>query len=353
VNCRSKCVQQRTYYSTFEKISIAHNDNKEREGERESRSVKMSKDDAMKAPFVSGMDKLAESQTVCLRQLTQFAEIFLPYEQQNKYMLSEVPSGVKAATSIDDPNAWHPTGTELRAQPKIYFGYEMSDFFTRCCYSAMKISNLRPFEFNFIPAYKEAELNSAGWANVRENMDVDGSGEGLRLKRPFKCGGCCGDPHVLYIRSANNETIGESWENFEPYGEKCNDACCKCTHYHDVYEKGTTNSIFSIQVGTCCCGPHNNCCGATCCQDNMVFDILKDGKVVANIQKIYGKETEGCLGAFCRMTNDFSNYIITFPPETSVKQKQLIMGAVMQIEYLYFSPNERDHDHNSGGYSGN
>ena len=42
-----------------------------------------------------------------------------------------------------------------------------------------------------------------------------------------------GDPHVLYIRSANNETIGESWENFEPYGEKCNDACCKCKLHHN------------------------------------------------------------------------------------------------------------------------
>lgn len=119
-------------------------------------------DETMKAPFISGMSKLEETQTVVLRQLTQYAEFFLPYEQQNKYMLTEVPSGVRAATSVHDPDAWHPTGQELRDQPSFLFGYEMSGFCTRCLYRFLKCANQRPFEFNFVPSYKMQELDAAG-----------------------------------------------------------------------------------------------------------------------------------------------------------------------------------------------
>ena len=114
---------------------------------------------------------------------------------------------------------------------------------------------------------------------------------------------------------------------------------CQCTHYHDVFAKGSEEPVYQIVVGKACCGAHNNCCGATCFKESMIFDVLdKDGKRVATIEKIFAREEEGCLGGVCRALHDFSNYVVSFPPGASLEEKQLLLGALTQVEYLYFVP---------------
>merc|ERR1711920_1114664 len=297
--------------------------------------------DPMEAPLIaSGMDRLAKSDTIAIRQLTQYAEAFLPFDQQNKYVFSEVPQDVRAATSQEDSKAWHPTGNELRRQPAFFLAYEQSDFWTRCLYMCIGCANQRPFDMNFITTDKVKDLNAAGWSNVQKNRDIKSDGDGFRLQRPFKCGGICNEPFELSVLNGDGKPLGAVRENFAPYGEKCHAQCCECTNYHDLFmEKGGMEKpLYTLVVNRACCGPHNNCCGATCLKENMIFPILNgEGETVAHIQKLYAKEDEGCLGAFCRMSSKFSNYIVSFPSGSSQEEKQLIMGGLMQIEYVFFT----------------
>jgi len=303
----------------------------------------------MRAPLVRSMDRLDEGDTFVFRQLTQYAELFLPYDQQNKYVLSSAPNNVKAATSQQDKNMYTPTGGELRALSPMFLAYEMSGFMLRCLFGCIGAKNLRPFDMNFINSGKVEKLDAEGWKNVRENKDVlgDDDDDGFRLYRPCKCGGICCEPFVTFVRSAKNEEVGFVRENYTPYGEKCHEQCCKCTHYHDVFVKGGGKETpkYTLVVGEQCFGPHNNCCGATCCKESQIFDILDaKGKQVATVQKVFAKEDTGCMGGVCRMCHDFSNYVITMPPGASLEDKQALLGALVQIEYLYFSPKDNDND---------
>lgn len=301
-------------------------------------------DAEMNAPLVKSMDRLEEGETFVFRQLTQYAELFLPYDQQNKYMLSAAPEGVKAASSQHDGAMWKPTGAELRGTSPIFLAYEMSNFMQRCLFGCLGAKNLRPFDMNFVNSQMAMKLDAEGWRNIKENKDVLEDDDGFRISRPCKCGGCCLEPFVTFVRSAQNNDVGFVRENFEPYSEKCFLATCKCTHVHDVFVKSKTPT-YQLVVNGACCGAHNNCCGATCFKEAMIFDILDtNGKVVGHVQKSFAREDTGCYGGVCRACHDFSNYIVTMPQNASVEEKQALLGALVQIEYLYFSPKDNDND---------
>merc|ERR1712023_434329 len=237
-------------------------------------------DAEMNAPLVKSMDRLEEGETFVFRQLTQYAELFLPYDQQNKYMLSAAPEGVKAASSQHDGAMWKPTGAELRGTSPIFLAYEMSSFMQRCLFGCLGAKNLRPFDMNFVNSQMAMKLDAEGWRNIKENKDVLEDDDGFRISRPCKCGGCCLEPFVTFVRSAQNNDVGFVRENFEPYSEKCFLATCKCTHVHDVFVKSKTPT-YQLVVNGACCGAHNNCCGATCFKEAMIFDILDtNGKVL-------------------------------------------------------------------------
>jgi hypothetical protein len=52
--------------------------------------------------------------------------------------------------------------------------------------------------------------------------------------------------------------------------------CPQCTFRTQVIDEssGAPQHKFTLQTGMCCCGRVNNCCGATCCKNDMVIDIL-------------------------------------------------------------------------------
>lgn len=300
-----------------------------------------------KAPLIPAMERLQASDTVVFRQLTQYAEAFLPITQQNKYVVSAAPEGVRARTGHSE-RGWSPTGTDLRSLGAFLFGYEMSALWERCLLTICGGANLRAMSMNFIPAEEVEKLNATGWQNMNKNADVLGE-QGMRLDRPCLPGGCCGVPFRIFVSSGGGDELGVVRENFSPYSEKCFACVCQCTHYHDVFAKGSEEPVYQIVVGKACCGAHNNCCGATCFKESMIFDVLdKDGKKVATIEKIFAREEEGCLGGVCRALHDFSNYVVSFPPGASLEEKQLLLGALTQVEYLYFVPEGGD----SGGGGG-
>ena len=83
-------------------------------------------------------------------------------------------------------------------------------------------------------------------------------------------------------------------------------SCCCFTYYTKVLEQGPTGlqHRYTIRAGTACCGRVNNCCGATCCKNNLIMDVLDaEGKLVSTIQKTYAPS--GNAGACCRMLFEF------------------------------------------------
>jgi hypothetical protein len=142
-------------------------------------------------------------------------------------------------------------------------------------------------------------------------------------------------------------------ENFTSYCEKCFECCCKCTFYHDVEKwNGTTGSsnmnedgeagdfekLYQVRANLCFCGRVNNCCGATCCKNDAVFDILNNhGEVVAHLQKTYAADAaDAGANACCRMTFEFSNYLMSFPNDSTAHDRMLLITAMFQLEYAFF-----------------
>jgi len=308
-------------------------------------------DDSMKPPKVSAMDKLGAVDTVICRQMTQYFGAITDFQQQNKYEFAIPPENVRAASELAGADVWNPTGGQLRDAPSLFLGYEISSLCTRVLFKYLNCSFKRPLQFNFIPWLAKGELDAQGMGNILQNKDIQDA-DSFKLVRPFKCGGCCCDPYQLTVHDPDGSSVGKVMENFQPYGEKCNHACCKCTFYHDMFEQESTGfssePIYTLRVNECCCGRVNNCCGASCCKTNMIFDILdRNGEIVANIQKTFAKEETGCCGATCRMCSSFSNYIVSFPKGSTLSQKKLILGALMQMEYLYFTPRDKEEDNNA------
>merc|ERR1712054_52968 len=167
-------------------------------------------------------------------------------------MLSVAPEGVRAAASQMDEKMWKPTGRELRETSPVFLAYEMSSFMQRCLFGCLGVKNLRPFDMNFINSEIAMKLDEAGWKNIKENKDVldTNDDDGFRISRPCKCGGCCLEPFITFVRSANNDNVSLVRENYEPYGEKCFAAMCKCTHVHDIMVRSSETPTYQLVVNT-------------------------------------------------------------------------------------------------------
>ena len=54
---------------------------------------------------------------------------------------------------------------------------------------------------------------------------------------------------------------------------RCWAFCCLCTSYARV-QGPAGDHRYTLRVNTACCGPANNCFGATPCRNDAVFDVL-------------------------------------------------------------------------------
>ena len=131
-------------------------------------------------------------------------------------------------------------------------------------------------------------------------------------------------------------------ENFDNYCLRCCQLMCLCTAFHDVQVlegNSTFTSKYTIKANLCCYGRVNNCCGATCCKNDAVFDILDlDGNVAATIQKTYGPGS----GACCRCCYMYNNYVMKFPASSTATERALLMVALFQLDYHLFEKKGND-----------
>ena len=201
-----------------------------------------------------------------VRQVAQKLEsvaqtLGLPYEAKNQYKLSLLPSGRQVAKSPGDKARWIPSAEDLLKLDSFLFVKEESSFITRFVLALCGCLNLRPLKLHF---------------------SVDpASGDAYLVNRDFKMGGGCCCPLIMDMfevsgteQQPSRVRIGRVRENFDNYCQRCAQACCSCTVYHDI-ERSLDGSeefetAYQLRATMCCCGRVNNCCGGTCCKNDMV-----------------------------------------------------------------------------------
>jgi len=279
--------------------------------------------------------QLQEAKGIVCRQRTQKLEAIaeslgLPFESKNEYSLSILPQDKGATNDPSDPARWQPTGEQLESLDKFIFAMEESTLWDRLWTSCCGCKNLRKLQMHFA-------VNKA-------------TGDVYLIERDMKLGGCCGCPLQMDLYSMNENKkvrIGRVKENFVPYFSKCLTNLCSCTYYHDVEKYIGGNDAdaddysfeksYAIRTSLCCCGRVNNFCGATCCKNDLVIDVLdKNDHVVAHIQKTYAPSETGGCGAFCRAFCEYSNYILEFPANSDADDRMLLITAMFQVEYHLF-----------------
>lgn len=280
----------------------------------------------------SAFARLGATPTIAVRQETQAGEVALQalgldIEFKNMYKIGAAPAGARAKADPDDAGGWAPTSDELTSMAEMMYVKEESSCIIRCLATICGVSNLRPLKLHFT-------VNPEGHAFIAE--------------RPFKCGGGCCSPLVMHMFTATpdgslSRPIGRVTEDFSPYCGKCMEACCSYTYYTDI-ETVTSHSPltfakrFTVVQNMACCGRHSNFCGGTCFKNDGVFDIIdsKTGQVAGSLQKTYAPGGSGCESAWCRCCHMFSNYVLTFPAESTPEERALLLLAVFDTDYKHF-----------------
>ncbi|CAM9382492.1 unnamed protein product [Chrysoparadoxa australica] len=271
-----------------------------------------------------------------VRQRTQKGEaaaqtLGIPYEAKNIYDISILPSNTQVKTHPHDAQGWAPTGEELQALESIMTTYEESSLCTRLLLACCGCLNLRPLTLN---------------------IRVTEGGQAYLIKRPFKCGGwiCCPLEMNVFGGGDAPQQIGRIREDFDNYCGKCFEACCTCTYYHKVEQRGVilmtcSHALMSsLPPSLSSCGRTNNFCAATCLKRDGVFDILDmNDQVVAHMQRTYAPDNTTC-GAFCRCCYMFQNYMISFPGGISANERALLLASIFQIDYQLFEKTGGDNN---------
>lgn len=235
--------------------------------------------------------------------------------------VAALPHGkVPAETKTREETYWYPTAEDLKSLDEIMFIQEESSLINRVFMTCIGCLNLRPLKLHF----------------MERGSDV------LVAERPYRIGGCCGYPLEMTIRKGDT-MIGKVIENFEPYGSKCYECCCLCTAYTSVQMEGKSEYTFTLRRSNCCCGRVNNCCGASCCSETLIIDVLDStGKMVGVITRYYapGENCEAC----CRAGYGFVNFALKFPTDATADERLMLLSAMMAQEYQF----SRDGGDNSG-----
>jgi hypothetical protein len=289
----------------------------------------MSKSIDVSVEYAAVPQRMSEINGLVVRQKTQKSEalaqaIGLPFEAANKYRISALPPNKVVKNAPDDPDGWEPTQEELEQLDGFLFAHEESHCLTRTCFTWLGCKQLRPLRMHFSVA--------------------GATGAVFVIDRPFMMGGSCCCPLEMNVSGVSADgqpgrRLGRIREDFSPYLGRCFSACCLATTYTDIERAlpdGSYEKRYSLRTNLACCGRVNNCCGATCCKNDAVYDILDaKGQIVAHLQRTYGRGASG-LGACCRMSFNFNNYVLEFPRDSSAEDRVLLLMALFQIEYQHF-----------------
>jgi hypothetical protein len=208
---------------------------------------------------------------------------------------------------------------------------EESSAIVRGCLACVGGLNMRPLKLH---VQDRPGFGSEG--------DAPAPSVGYVIEKPCQCGAwiCC--PWKSTLRDSEGRVVGSTRENFSPYPKRCVQLCCLCTSFTDLMrhdpQSGRAERRYTMRSTMCCCGRVNNFCGATCCRNDMIQDVLDPdtGEVVSTVQKTFAPSGGGPCGggaACCRCMQKFSNYILDFPEDADHEDRMLIVSGVMAVDY--------------------
>lgn len=241
-----------------------------------------------------GFEKLREQPGVFIHQKFDAAEAITGCERENRYNIY--------AIDANGDKKGHP----------IFKAQEKSGFLARCCLPA----NCQPFNMrirNQDPVSQE----------------IDGS-DLLRLEREFKCTFCCLNRPEMTVRNVErgaDELLGKIVNPF---------LCCA----YGINVLDATDKLKYVIRGDCCqAGIICKGCPCQSCQLVQFSLNTPDGAQVGSLEK----RSQGCLKA---AVSDADNFSLVYPPNSTEKDKALLMASILLLDFSYFESNPGDR--NSG-----
>jgi len=282
-----------------------------------------------------------------IRQKSQKGEMLaavldVPYEQANRYKVSAMPERKQTMKAQDDEDGWRPSAQELTDLDPLMEIVEESSCCLRSCLMMLGCLYLRPLKLHF----------------YEQKGDDAQPNEPFMIDRPFALGGCLGGcfPRCLLRMDVikpevapwvNTDSVSDAGmfgmvrESYNPFWTRCVQAWCSCTTYMDIYE-GTSESdlelLYQTRYNLACCGAHNNCCGGTCFNNDVIVDVLdKDGDVVSTLQKTYaaGSGIGWLDSALCRCCYQYSNWLVMFPEGADANRRALLLASVLGTDFQH------------------
>lgn len=258
---------------------------------------------AVAAPAAQSMNDasaiLAPHKGILVKQKMDIMDLIIPCQKENKYKVASKPKD-----KGNEPSEWEDkTFKKALKKNEILTMKEKSDFMARFCCMARR-------EFNM---------------KVKAGDDVDAEGGMGSFFRPFKCTMLCGpimlNPQKIEVKDKSGEFIGEVVQHFDCI------KYCMCTNMWKVKDKDD-KTRYIIEQNLC---STNACAPSPCCAVHNIDIKDADGKeVVGNIRDYFpGCNFKGLSGAA-------DNFMVNFPDDATPKDKFLLLGATVLIDYMIF-----------------
>ena len=219
--------------------------------------------------------------------------------------IRQQPEIFEMITGCETANRYHVFGKTLQGYKYLFKCNEKSGWFMRNCCP----SNFRQFSMDIV------HITSG-------NPDVPGFSKNFaNLFKPFKCTLCCFCRPEMYVTlTEGNQRVG-----------MIRHACTLCDPEFYIYDE-TGKLLYILH--------------ADCCQCGLVFANNFFGKLSEVVFSIYGPGRDQIIGnilkkpaSFSEMVTDADTYQINFPKNATPKEKLLIIGLALMIDYQYFETN--------------
>ena len=235
------------------------------------------------------MALLATAQKARVKQKFEYLEVISGCEMQNEYYVS-----------CED------------AEGNRQYLFKAKEISTWAC-RTFCVGAIREFKLDL----KKIEYTSQGQEKKTTFSQFD---------RPFRCTCCCCN---------HPEMSGQLFDQNPPFIGKITVPCYVCDPVIQIWNK-TNTLAYTITINCCQCGFCNRKAMFGKCSE-VVFDIFTGSHIEGKKTGIVHKKVKGVQSAI----GDADFYTITLPPEATPVDKLLMIGAIINIDYLYFEDKDR------------
>jgi len=235
---------------------------------------------------------LGDTDAVYVRQKLQVFEQFCAAcEKENQYLLGPV--------SLEMAERGYPKDDELKAIPTRIMMQENSTLCQLC-------------------------FCGSGRSFTMDIMDADGK-RYAEIRRECRC---CLDELELFDRDGNH--VG---------GAHCECRCLQCcigNMFIRLEDNERKVKGYIKHVSPSCCNGCQNCCAPSCCNEDWHNYLLDENEqVVGHLRNVYP-------GLGMRCVADADNYLMAFPPRSSINDKLLWLSGLILMDYVFFEKQEND-----------